>query len=87
MDNLRAIIFDVDGTLADTEERHGLTFNHIFSKYGLDLTWTPDLYEQLLSISGGRERIAAYGRDLRTRFLSDEAFSDFVFTMHKAKSN
>ena len=86
MDNLRAIIFDVDGTLADTEEVHRLAFNHIFSEYGLDWAWTPDLYQELLSISGGRERIAAYGKDLRGRFPSDAAFTDFVVTMHKAKT-
>ena len=86
MKQLEAIIFDVDGTLADTEEVHRLAFNHSFSEFGLDWNWTPELYEQLLSISGGRERIGAYGKDLRGRFSSDAEFDEFVASLHKAKT-
>ena len=70
MNKLKAIIFDVDGTLADTEEVHRLAFNHAFADYGLDWNWTPDAYCDLLAISGGRERITAYGQDLKHRFLN-----------------
>ncbi|MGE0484699.1 MAG: HAD-IA family hydrolase [Gammaproteobacteria bacterium] len=83
---LQAIIFDVDGTLADTEEVHRLAFNAIFGEFGLDWNWTPALYAELLAISGGRERITAYGRDLRGRFADDAAFDDFVRTLHRAKT-
>ena len=86
MNRLKAIIFDVDGTLADTEEVHRLAFNHSFSEFGLGWNWTPDLYEELLSISGGRERIAAYGKELRGRFSSDTEFREFVVSLHKAKT-
>lgn len=86
MKTLQGIIFDVDGTLADTEDVHRLAFNHVFQEYGLDWNWTPELYRELLTISGGRERIADYGRRLRRRFPSDEAFDEFVVTMHKAKT-
>ncbi len=86
MNKLRAIIFDVDGTLADTEEVHRLAFNYVFEEFGLDWQWTPELYEQLLAISGGRERITAYGKDLRRRFTDDAAFDDFVRTVHRAKT-
>ncbi|MCB1748806.1 MAG: HAD-IA family hydrolase [Gammaproteobacteria bacterium] len=83
---LQAIIFDVDGTLADTEEVHRLAFNAIFEEFGLDWNWTPELYAELLAISGGRERITAYGNDLRGRFADAAAFDDFVLTMHRAKT-
>ncbi len=86
MKTLKAIIFDVDGTLADTEDVHRLAFNHVFLEYGLDWHWTPDIYRDLLGISGGRERIAIYGKDLRRRFTSNAAFEDFVVAMHKAKT-
>lgn len=86
MKTLQGIIFDVDGTLADTEDVHRLAFNHVFQEYGLDWNWTPELYRELLAISGGRERIADYGRRLRRRFASDAAFEDFVVAMHKAKT-
>ena len=48
---LQGIIFDVDGTLADTEDVHRLAFNHVFQEYGLDWNWTPELYRELLAIS------------------------------------
>ncbi len=83
---LQGIIFDVDGTLADTEDVHRLAFNHVFQEYGLDWNWTPELYRELLAISGGRERIADYGRRLRRRFATDAEFEQFVVAMHKAKT-
>ena len=83
---LKALIFDVDGTLADTEEVHRLAFNHVFAEFGLDWNWTPDLYEALLATSGGRERIAAYGHDLRQRFSSEREFQQFVVALHRAKT-
>ena len=86
MKKLKAIIFDVDGTLADTEEVHRLAFNHTFAEHGLDWNWTPDLYEELLVISGGRERITRFGQHLRSRFAGEGEFDEFVVSLHKAKN-
>lgn len=86
MKRLKAIIFDVDGTLADTEDVHRLAFNHSFNEFGLDWNWTPELYVQLLAISGGRERLTDYGKDLRGRFSSDTEFNAFIASLHKAKT-
>lgn len=83
---LNALIFDVDGTLADTEDVHRLAFNHVFQEFGLDWHWSPELYRELLAISGGRERMAAYGTHLRRRFATDSAFNDFIVTLHRAKT-
>jgi len=58
---LGALLFDVDGTLADTEpEGHLPAYNRAFKEYGLDWRWTKKLYRKLLLISGGRERINHY---------------------------
>lgn len=57
---LKALIFDVDGTLADTEMAHLAAFNQAFAETGLDWRWDVPLYTRLLSISGGKERIQAY---------------------------
>ncbi|MDP3522381.1 MAG: HAD-IA family hydrolase [Hydrogenophaga sp.] len=62
---LQALIFDVDGTLADTEAAHLAAFNHAFAEEGLDWRWDTALYTELLEISGGKERMAHYWR--RTR--------------------
>ena len=86
VNKLKALIFDVDGTLADTEEVHRVAFNYVFQEYGLDWNWSPELYRDLLAISGGRERIAAFGHLLRKRFPTDAAFAEFVAAMHRAKT-
>lgn len=86
MKQLEAIIFDVDGTLADTEEVHRQAFNRAFREFELDWNWTPKLYEELLRISGGRERITYYGADLAERFAHKEEFSNFVRELHEVKT-
>jgi phosphoglycolate phosphatase-like HAD superfamily hydrolase len=54
MRELRALIFDVDGTLADTErDGHRVAFNHAFAEAGLDWDWSVSLYAELLEIAGG----------------------------------
>ncbi|HEY9813643.1 MAG TPA: HAD family hydrolase [Candidatus Sericytochromatia bacterium] len=61
MTKLRALIFDVDGTLADTErDGHRVAFNRAFGEAGLNWDWSVDLYGELLSVAGGKERISFY---------------------------
>jgi HAD superfamily hydrolase (TIGR01509 family) len=57
---LLALIFDVDGTLADTESAHRLAFNEAFGELGLPWRWSEPEYLRLLAISGGKERLTAY---------------------------
>lgn len=58
--SLGALIFDVDGTLAETEEYHRLAFNRAFEEAGLTWFWDEDLYRDLLRTTGGKERIRAF---------------------------
>ena len=60
MPELSALLFDVDGTLAETEEVHRRAFNQAFAQAGLDWNWPPPLYGQLLAVTGGKERIRYY---------------------------
>jgi HAD superfamily hydrolase (TIGR01509 family) len=54
----RAILWDVDGTLAETErDAHRVAFNVAFETLGLSWRWDGVLYGQLLRIAGGRERL------------------------------
>jgi len=55
-----ALVFDVDGTLADTEELHRQAFNEAFFACGIDWRWGPALYADLLHVTGGKERIASF---------------------------
>ena len=56
----RALIFDVDGTLAETEETHRQAFNDAFAEASLDWCWGRTIYKQLLRVAGGKERIRAF---------------------------
>jgi beta-phosphoglucomutase-like phosphatase (HAD superfamily) len=56
----KALIFDVDGTLADTEAAHRSAFNQAFSEFGLDWLWDDNCYTRLLDVSGGKERMQHY---------------------------
>ncbi|MFT4117828.1 HAD family hydrolase [Bradyrhizobium sp.] len=55
-----ALIFDVDGTLAETEELHRRAFNEAFASQGLAWAWDRAVYRDLLRVTGGKERIRAY---------------------------
>ena len=57
---LEALLFDVDGTLADTEDFHRQAFNAAFADAGLDWSWDQALYKALLAVTGGKERIRYY---------------------------
>lgn len=58
--SLDALIFDVDGTLADTEEVHRTAFNLAFERFGLGWQWSRTEYRALLNTTGGKERMAHY---------------------------
>jgi beta-phosphoglucomutase-like phosphatase (HAD superfamily) len=57
---LKAILFDVDGTLAETEELHRRAFNLAFAEHGLEIEWNAEEYRERLRVTGGRERLARY---------------------------
>ena len=58
---LKALIFDVDGTLADTErDGHRTAFNQAFAAANLNWNWSVELYGKLLAVTGGKERIRHY---------------------------
>lgn len=85
---LKALIFDVDGTLADTE-RHGhrVAFNRAFAEARLNWVWDEALYGDLLAVSGGKERIrhfiAAYHPDIP---CGEGELDAFIEDLHAAKT-
>jgi len=82
MTELKAIIFDVDGTLANTEEAHRKAFNATFKEEGLSWDWDVDLYTKLLKVTGGKERIKHYV----TAFLNETIDHEYVVKLHEAKN-
>lgn len=85
---LQALIFDVDGTLADTESVHMAAFNHAFAEVGLDWVWTTEMYTKLLDISGGKERILHYWKQVNPEIkeLDANTLSDQIRHMHELKT-
>ena len=53
--SIEALIFDVDGTLADTEEAHRQSFNDAFRAHDLEFCWDRELYRDLLQVTGGMQ--------------------------------
>jgi HAD superfamily hydrolase (TIGR01509 family) len=87
MSRLKALIFDVDGTLADTErDGHRVAFNRAFAEAGLDWEWSEALYGKLLAVTGGKERIRYYLDNFNTEFVRPQGLDDFIAGLHKAKT-
>jgi HAD superfamily hydrolase (TIGR01509 family) len=88
MSKLEALIFDVDGTLADTEkDGHRVAFNQAFAEAGLDWDWDVGLYGKLLQVTGGKERIRLYIEKFLSDFSPDEDISQFSAKLHQRKTH
>lgn len=83
---LEALIFDVDGTLADTESAHRAAFNEAFAEARMGWHWDHDTYLRLLQVSGGKERIAHYWRMVEPGLLDDAALQAGVERLHAHKT-
>ncbi|MCB1791104.1 MAG: HAD family hydrolase [Gammaproteobacteria bacterium] len=87
MAELEALVFDVDGTLADTErDGHRVAFNRAFKDAGLDWEWDVPLYGRLLSVTGGKERIRYYLDEFNRGFARPAALDEFIAGLHRAKT-
>lgn len=87
MTQLSTLIFDVDGTLADTErDGHRLAFNRAFAEAGLDWQWSTALYGELLAIAGGKERIWFYLNQYQPELESSIPLKELIVKLHAAKT-
>lgn len=85
--SLQALIFDVDGTLADTErDGHRVAFNRAFLECGLDWDWNVDLYGKLLDVTGGKERIRYYVDGFLAGYDKPADFDQLVAHLHQTKT-
>lgn len=86
MATLQALIFDVDGTLADTERfGHRVAFNRAFSEWELDWHWSITLYGKLLNVSGGKERIRHYLEHYQPDFVPSSDLEQWIHDLHQTK--
>lgn len=84
---IEALIFDVDGTLADTErDGHRVAFNQAFKEAGLDWHWDVALYGDLLTVTGGKERISYYVARYQPELKVDVNLAVTIAILHREKT-
>lgn len=84
---MKALIFDCDGVLVDTErDGHRVAFNKTFAKMGYDVEWSVEVYGELLSISGGKERMKHYFNQ-KGWPAGVSGKDQLILDLHKAKTD
>jgi HAD superfamily hydrolase (TIGR01509 family) len=86
---LKALIFDCDGVLVDTErDGHRVGFNRAFEQMGIDAEWDVPLYGKLLQVAGGKERMRAYFDEYGWPERADTgaAKDELILKLHKLKT-
>jgi len=86
MGKLTTLLFDVDGTLAETEEIHRQSFNRSFAQAGLDWHWSRQMYTGLLAVTGGKERIRYFLADNQPEFAVSGSLDEYIAALHEAKT-
>lgn len=88
MAQIKAIFFDQDGVIIDTErDGHRVAFNKTFEEFGYDFEWDPQYYHELLQVAGGKERMKHH---LHTKGfgvpVKPEEEDELIKSMHKRKT-
>ncbi len=84
---LKAVIFDVDGTLAETErDGHLVAFNAAFKTLGLGWQWDESLYAELLKVTGGKERLAHFITHYVPLTPTDLPPEELIAAIHASKT-
>jgi len=87
MHELKALIFDVDGTLADTErDGHRVAYNAAFGELGLNWHWNVEFYGRLLDVMGGKERVRHYMAAEHPGFSPPGGMKEFMRDLYERKT-
>lgn len=84
---LKAFLFDVDGTLSDTErDGHRIAFNQAFDEYRLNWHWDVNTYGELLAVTGGKERMKYFADKFLDKDKLPDNLESLIPELHKAKT-
>jgi Predicted phosphatase/phosphohexomutase len=85
----KALLFGSIGSIVETSEIQRKSFNKAFKQYGLDWNWTKLEYQNLLSKSGGKDRISRYAKKKKIevnsvylRNLKTKLFNNYLKKNH-----
>jgi len=85
--SLKALIFDVDGTLADTERNgHRIAYNKAFEELGVKWHWSADTYAELLSVTGGKERMKYFVENYQPELPADRSLQELIAEIYMTKT-
>jgi len=83
---LSAVLFDVDGTISETEDFHRKSFNEAFKEFNLDWFWDEAIYKELINIGDGKERIEYYIKRAWPEMLEYKNLTKYINSIHKVKN-
>jgi HAD superfamily hydrolase (TIGR01509 family) len=83
IEQVPVLIFDVDGTLAETESVHRCAFNAAFREAGISWYWDQRTYKRMLQVTGGKERIRAFARSHPPHLILSD---DDIACLHRRKT-
>lgn len=85
--NMKALIFDCDGVLVDTElDGHRVAFNRAFVQYGISAEWGVELYGKLLEVAGGKERMRHFFDETTWPADAGDDHDGYIARLHADKS-
>jgi HAD superfamily hydrolase (TIGR01509 family) len=89
MSNIRAVFFDQDGVIVDTErDGHRVAFNRTFEHFGFDVHWDVQKYHEMLQVGGGKERMRHHlHADGFGRVVSPDEEDDLIAQLHRHKTD
>jgi len=88
MSKIKAVFFDQDGVIIDTErDGHRVAFNMTFKEFGFTDEWSVEYYHELLQVAGGKERMKHHAKTKGfSKPIPDGELDDLVKEMHKRKT-
>ena len=85
---MKALIFDCDGVLADTErDGHRIAFNQSFAEFGIDTSWNVEFYGRLLEVAGGKERIRHFFNKTGWPVAGSDDNNGYLAKLHARKTS